>query len=61
MLSSNYHIELSPADVGNNDRFIVQEIIKEVATTQQVDASASRKFKGNFLPSLESASIDAVW
>ena len=27
-LSSNYHVELNPSDVGNNDRYVVQEIIK---------------------------------
>ena len=27
-LSSNYHVEMNPSDVGNNDRHVVQEIIK---------------------------------
>ncbi len=27
-VSSNYHIEINPSDVGNNDRYVVQEIIK---------------------------------
>ena len=27
-LSSNYHVEMNPSDVGNNDRYVVQEIIK---------------------------------
>ena len=26
--SSNYHVEMNPSDVGNNDRYVVQEIIK---------------------------------
>ena len=26
--SSNYHVEMNPSDVGNQDRYVVQEIIK---------------------------------
>ena len=31
MISSNYHIEMSPGDAGLSDRFVVQDIIKEMA------------------------------
>lgn len=31
MISSNYHIEMSPGDAGLNDRFIIQDVIKEMA------------------------------
>ena len=31
-LGSNYHIECNPSDAGNNDRFVVQEVIKEIAS-----------------------------
>lgn len=27
-VSSNYHVEINPSDAGNNDRYVVQEIIK---------------------------------
>lgn len=27
-VQSNYHVELNPSDVGNQDRYIVQEVIK---------------------------------
>ena len=27
-VSSNYHVEMNPSDVGNQDRYVVQEIIK---------------------------------
>jgi replication factor C subunit 3/5 len=27
-VSSNYHVEINPSDVGRNDRYVVQEIIK---------------------------------
>jgi len=30
-LGSNYHIEMSPSDAGNDDRYVVQEVIKEIA------------------------------
>ena len=27
-VSSNYHVEMNPSDVGYQDRYVVQEIIK---------------------------------
>ncbi len=27
-VQSNYHVEMNPSDVGNQDRHIVQEVIK---------------------------------
>ena len=42
-LQSNYHIELTPSEVGNNDRQVVQEVIKEIAQTTNV-ASAVQVF-----------------
>lgn len=46
IISSNYHMEMNPSDVGTQDRLVVQELIKELAQTQQIDANATRKFKG---------------
>lgn len=43
-LGSNYHIECNPSDAGQNDRFIVQEVIKEIASHGNVQ-SASKSFK----------------
>lgn len=45
VFSSNYHIEINPSDVGIYDRVVIQEVIKEVAQTQQVDKS-KKAFKG---------------
>ena len=28
LVSSNHHVEMNPSDVGNNDRYVVQEILK---------------------------------
>jgi replication factor C subunit 3/5 len=45
IVSSVYHLEITPSDVGNYDRVVVQDLLKEVAQTQQVDQSARQKFK----------------
>ena len=46
--ASNYHIEINPADAGNQDRFVVQEVIKEIAQSHPLQTSSSSKssFKG---------------
>uniref|UniRef100_A0A7S4N9D6 AAA+ ATPase domain-containing protein n=1 Tax=Odontella aurita TaxID=265563 RepID=A0A7S4N9D6_9STRA len=36
MISSNYHIEISPGDAGLNDRYVVQEVIKEMAANRNL-------------------------
>jgi replication factor C subunit 3/5 len=47
MIGSNYHIECNPSDVGNSDRFVVQEVIKEIAAHGNIQANAvgSKAFK----------------
>lgn len=40
-IGSNYHIECNPSDVGNNDRFVIQEVIKEIASHTNLSASAA--------------------
>ncbi len=49
VVQSNYHIELTPSDVGMYDRVVIQDILKEIAQTQQVDLNAKQKFKGESL------------
>ncbi|XP_046997057.1 replication factor C subunit 3 [Schistocerca americana] len=44
-LSSNYHIEVNPCDVGIYDRVVIQELIKGVAQTHQLDLQGLRDFK----------------
>ena len=46
-VASNYHIEINPSDANLNDRFVVQEIIKEIAQFHLPDKSATRHYKGN--------------
>ena len=47
-LGSNSHIEINPSDVGINDRHVVQEVIKEIAQTQNVSQAGNQAhaFKG---------------
>ncbi|KAG0337084.1 Replication factor C (RF-C) subunit [Podila humilis] len=45
IVSSNYHLEVNPSDVGIYDRVVIQDLLKEVAQTQQVDVSAQKRFK----------------
>lgn len=41
LVTSNYHIELSPGDAGLNDRFVVQEVIKEMASNKNILSAAA--------------------
>lgn len=45
IVASIYHLEITPSDVGNYDRVVVQDLLKEVAQTQQVDSNAKQRFK----------------
>jgi hypothetical protein len=45
-LSSTNHVELSPCDAGFQDRYVVQEIIKEIAKNRPIDTKGKRGFKG---------------
>ncbi|KAF0394058.1 replication factor C subunit 3/5 [Gigaspora margarita] len=45
IISSKYHIELTPSDVGNYDKIVFQELLTEIAQTQQIDADAKQRFK----------------
>ncbi|KAI9341925.1 P-loop containing nucleoside triphosphate hydrolase protein [Obelidium mucronatum] len=59
IVSSNYHMEITPSDVGMYDRLVIQELIKEVAQTQQVDSSAKRAFKVVILNEADTLTKDA--
>ena len=45
-VASNYHIEVNPNDAGIYDRIVVQEMIKTIAQSQQLDINGQREFKG---------------
>ncbi|KII70589.1 Replication factor C subunit 5 [Thelohanellus kitauei] len=46
LVCSSYHIELNPSDVGVYDRHIIQDVIKQSASTVQLDPNLHKKFKG---------------
>ncbi|VDM39824.1 unnamed protein product [Toxocara canis] len=58
-VSSNYHIQFSPGDVGIYDRVVVQQIIKQIAQTQQIDAFSQKQFKVVVLMEVELLTRDA--
>nr|VZI51111.1 unnamed protein product [Spirometra erinaceieuropaei] len=43
--SSNYHLEVNPSDVGIYDRIVIQELIKNMASTAQLESVHQREFK----------------
>ncbi|KAF7724473.1 Replication factor C (RF-C) subunit [Apophysomyces ossiformis] len=45
VFSSNYHLELNPSDLGIYDRVIVQDVLKEIAESPQIDTHAKHRFK----------------
>ncbi|GFH08892.1 DNA replication factor C complex subunit 3, partial [Haematococcus lacustris] len=58
-LSSNHHVEINPGDVGNNDRYVVQEIIKEMAKSRPMDIQGSKGFKVLVLSEVDRLSREA--
>jgi hypothetical protein len=39
MIESEHHIELSPGDAGNNDRFVIQDVLKDIASSKNISSS----------------------
>ncbi|WIA08571.1 hypothetical protein OEZ85_008000 [Tetradesmus obliquus] len=58
-ISSNYHVELNPSDVGNNDRYVVQEVIKELARNRPLDVAGNKGFKVLLLSEVDRLSREA--
>lgn len=46
MISSDYHMELSPGDAGNNDRFVIQDVLKEIASSKNIRSSVGTLQEG---------------
>lgn len=59
IVSSVYHLEITPSDVGNYDRVVIQELLKEIAQTQQVDLNAKQRFKVVVINEADGLSRDA--
>ncbi|RDD39266.1 Replication factor C subunit 3 [Trichoplax sp. H2] len=58
-VASNYHIEINPSDAKNNDRVVIQGMIKSVAQTQQLDAISQKNFKVIVVMELDRLTKDA--
>ncbi|KAJ7227353.1 P-loop containing nucleoside triphosphate hydrolase protein [Mycena pura] len=59
LVTSNFHIEITPSEAGNYDRVVIQELLKEIAQTQQVDLNAKQRFKVVIINEADSLSRDA--
>ncbi|ODQ63565.1 replication factor C subunit 5 [Nadsonia fulvescens var. elongata DSM 6958] len=59
IVSSIYHMEITPSDMGSFDRVVIQDLLKEVAQTQQVDLQAKQKFKVVVINEADSLTRDA--
>lgn len=47
LLSSPFHFEITPSDLGLNDKIVIQELIKEVAMMESIDKISSENVKQN--------------
>lgn len=58
-ISSNYHIEVNPSDVGIYDKVVVMDLVKMTAQTHQIDPSGQREFKVVLLTNVDQLTKDA--
>ncbi|KAK1882479.1 Replication factor C subunit 3 [Dissostichus eleginoides] len=58
-IASNYHLEVNPSDAGNQDRVVIQELIKTMAQSQQIQSSTQREFKVVLLTEVDRLTKDA--
>ncbi|CAG8583572.1 13195_t:CDS:2 [Ambispora leptoticha] len=58
-VSSIYHLEMTPSEVGNFDRVVIQDLLKEIAQTPQLDFNAKHQFKVVVINEADSMSHDA--
>lgn len=58
-LASNYHIEINASDAGIYDRIVIQEMIKNIAQTNQLNSTAQKSFKVVLLTEVDKLTKDA--
>ena len=47
LMSSNYHVEMNPSDAGGTkDRYVVQEVIKDMARGRLIGVEGGKGYKG---------------
>ncbi|KAF9267965.1 P-loop containing nucleoside triphosphate hydrolase protein [Marasmius fiardii PR-910] len=59
LVQSNFHVEITPSEAGNFDRVVIQELLKEIAQTQQMDLNAKQRFKVVIINEADTLSRDA--
>ncbi|XP_043483020.1 replication factor C subunit 3 [Leptopilina heterotoma] len=58
-ISSNYHIEVNPSDVGIYDRVVIMDLVKTTAQTHQIDPTGQKEFKVVLLTNVDQLTKDA--
>jgi len=58
-VSSNYHVEINPSDVGFQDRVVVMGLIKEMAQSQTIEGSKGKSFKVVILSEVDNMTKEA--
>ncbi|KAF5184743.1 Replication factor c subunit [Thalictrum thalictroides] len=58
-LSSTNHVEINPSEAGFQDRYVVQEIIKEMAKNRPIDAKGKKGYKVLVLNEVDKLSREA--
>ncbi|KAL5257205.1 hypothetical protein ACHWQZ_G012216 [Mnemiopsis leidyi] len=58
-IASNYHIMVNPSDAGIYDRVVIQDLIKTIAQTNQLDSEKMREFKVVVLTDADRLTKDA--
>jgi len=61
MMSSNHHCEMNPSDCGSKDRYVVQEVIKEMARSRPIDSDGCEGFKVLVLTEVDRLSREAQY
>lgn len=59
MLTSKFHIDITPSDAGNHDKFVIQNLIKETASNVQLNPKAQKGFMTIIFNESEKISKDA--
>ncbi|KAL6884602.1 hypothetical protein ACP4OV_010538 [Aristida adscensionis] len=59
MLSSAHHGEMNPSDAGFQDRYVIEEVIKQMAKNRLIDAKRKRAFKVLVLNEVDKLSREA--